>query len=119
MLSLCFARTSCWDHAAAETCDNGFVVNGREAHPKGRNGNSPWYRWLTAGAASGISAGLTPESAACAASIPMLSSAALADPLREDAATVRRGLRTVGHRVLPGKPTGDTLQCPWTPHHMP
>jgi hypothetical protein len=51
--------------------------------------------------------------------IPMLSSAELADLLGEGAATVRCGLRTARHRVLPGEPTGDTLQFPWTPHHMP
>ena len=53
------------------------------------------------------------------AMIPMLCSPGLADPLREGAATVRCGLRTAGHGVLPGKPTGDTLQCQWTLHHMP
>jgi len=41
MVSSCFARTPCRDHAAPETCDYGFVVNGLEARAKGRNGKSP------------------------------------------------------------------------------
>jgi hypothetical protein len=59
--------------------------------------------------------GLAPE----AVDLRRFMSPGLADLLREGAATVRYGLRTARHRVLPDKPTGDTLQCPWTPHQMP
>jgi len=54
MVSLCFARTPYRDHAAPETCDYGFVVNGRGARAKGRNGSSWRYRRLTAGVAAWI-----------------------------------------------------------------
>ena len=88
MVSLCFARSPRRDHAAPETGHQGFVVNGRAARAKGRNGK------LTVKLLALIHHGRAP-------------------------ATVRCGLRTAGHRVLPGKPTGDRLQRPWTPHHMP
>jgi hypothetical protein len=63
----------------------------------------------------GFAAGLAPEVAALRGLMPP----GHAGLPREGAATVRYGQRTARHRVLPGKPTGDTLQGPWTPHQMP